>query len=293
MKLARWIQRSVPFAAVALAVTALPALAQYGRYSQGGQELFEWNGRVDREIQLVVRGNQVREERIGNTEPRGGRARTLSSMPRSDGQLNIQVVEGRGNVNVIQQPSRQNGYTAIVRIEDPQSGSDTYRLAAYWQDYSNGGYSNGEVYRNGNGDVIRGRDRDRDDRDDRGGDRGVYNGNGGYNPNAGAGRYGYPQSANTALHWSGNVDGELELRIQNGRVDYRNISGNQPTNIRADRGNMSMPRNAANMMVVQNQGRGTVSVIQQPSSWNGYTTVIRIRDPQGGYGFYDFNLMWQ
>ena len=47
------------------------------------------------------------------------------------------------------------------------------------------------------------------------------------------------------------------------------------------------------MTVVQNQGRGSVSVIQQPASWNGYTTVIRVKDPQGGYGFYDFNLIWQ
>src|SRR5579885_1921405 len=298
MTLVRWIQRSVPLATLALGATALPALAQYGQYGQNGQynqgqELFEWNGHVDREVQLVMRGGNVQVERIGNTEPRGGRVRTFSQMPRTDGQLRIQVIEGRGNVDVIQQPSRQNGYTAIVRVEDPRSGSDTYRLAAYWQGYAT---SNGDVY--GGGVNNRGRDRDRDgddDRRDNRDNRGVYNGNGngGYNNGTvGSSRYGYPQAKN-ALHWSGNVDGELEIRIQNGRVDYRNISGNQPSNIRADVGNLNMPRNNATVIAVQNQGRGTVSVIQQPSSWNGYTTVIRVRDPQGGYGFYDFNLMWQ
>jgi len=25
---------------------------------------------------------------------------------------------------------------------------------------------------------------------------------------------------------------------------------------------------------------------------NGYTAVIRVRDPQGGYGLYDFDLTW-
>jgi hypothetical protein len=54
-----------------------------------------------------------------------------------------------------------------------------------------------------------------------------------------------------------------------------------------------MPRTNATLTVAQNQGRGSVSVIQQPAQWNGYTTVIRIKDPQGGYGFYDFNLIWQ
>ena len=50
----------------------------------------------------------------------------------------MQVLNGRGDVDVIQQPSAQNNYTTIVRIQDPRSGSDNYRLAAYWQAYSNG-----------------------------------------------------------------------------------------------------------------------------------------------------------
>jgi hypothetical protein len=295
MKVSRWIQRALPLAGAATALSAFGAAAataqnalygvngQYGQVAQqNSQELFEWNGRVDREIQLVMRGNNVQVDRVGNTEPRGGRARAMSALPRMDGQVNVQLVRGRGRVDVIQQPSRQNGYTTIVRIEDPGSGSDNYRLAAYWQGYAS---SNGDVYStNPNGRRSRDRDRDDRDRDDR--DRGTVN-NGAY------GGYGNVQAANQALHWSGNVDGELEIRIQNGRVSYRTISGSQPTNIRADGGNLNMPRNAANLAVSQNQGRGTVSVMQQPSSWNGYTTVIRIRDPQSGSSFYDFNLLWQ
>ena len=41
---------------------------------------------------------------------------------------------------------------------------------------------------------------------------------------------------------------------------------------------------------VDSQGRGTVYVAQQPNASNGYTAVIRVRDPQGGYGFYDFEV---
>ena len=95
------------------------------------------------------------------------------------------------------------------------------------------------------------------------------------------------------MHWSGNVDDELEIRLQNGRVEYRTLRGAQPTSIRATNGNASMPRTNAQISVVQNQGRGSVTVVQQPSSWNGYTTVLRVKDPQGGYGYYDFDLMWQ
>jgi hypothetical protein len=264
MSMQRWIQRSVPFAAVAFVGAAPMAFAQ-------GQELFEWNGRVDREVQITMRGNSLRTTPIGRTEPGRARSRAMSALPRQDGQVTVQVLNGRGNVDVIEQPSAQNGYTTTIRIQDPGSGADNYRLVAYYQNYSNGEY----IGRN-NG---RGRGRDRDDVD-----RGRRD-NGGYNN----GQYGNQ----TALHWSGNVDDELEIRIQNGQVDYRTIHGAQPTSIRADRGSANMPRTNATMTVVQNQGRGSVSVIQQPSSRNGYTTVIRVKDPQGGYGFYDFNLIWQ
>jgi hypothetical protein len=269
----RWIQRSIPLAAVAL-IGAAPVL-----FAQG-QQLFEWNGRVDREVQVTMRGNSLRTMDIGRTEPGRERSRAFSALPRQDGQVTVQVVNGRGSVDVIQQPSAQNGYATTVRIQDPQGGADNYRLVAYWQPYSNGEYI---------GRDNRGRDRGRDrDRDDiyRGRDNG--RGNGGYN-NGQNGQYGNQ----TALHWSGNVDDELEIRIQNGQVNYRTVRGAQPTSIRADAGNLNMSRNGATLNVVQNQGRGSVSVIQQASQWNGYTTVIRIKDPQGGYGYYDFNLIWQ
>ncbi len=61
-------------------------------------------------------------------------------------------------------------------------------------------------------------------------------------------------ATSTMLHWSGNVDDELEIRIQNGRVTYRTLSGAQPTSVRVDAGNMSMPRGNANVTVVQNTG---------------------------------------
>lgn len=295
MSVQRWIQRSVPLAAVALVGAAPMLFAQ-------GQELFEWNGRVDREVQITMRGNNLWTTPIGQTEPGRAHSRAMSALPRQDGQVSIQVLNGRGSVDVIQQPSAQNGYTTTIRIQDPRGGADNYRLVAYWQTYSNGEYV-GRNRGRGRGrdrdgdrdDANRGRDRDRDDVDrGRDRDRGdVYRGrdNGGYD-NRQNGQYG--QYGNqTALHWSGNVDDELEIRIQNGQVDYRTVRGAQPTSIRADRGTLNMPRTNATLNVVQNQGRGSVSVIQQPAQWNGYTTVIRVKDPQGGYGFYDFNLIWQ
>jgi hypothetical protein len=288
MRLERWVARSIPLAAAVLTGGASMVLAQWGGQGQrqaNGQELFQWNGRVDREVQIVMRGGNVWTNDIGRTEPGRARSRALSVLPRQQGEVAVRVLDGRGDVDVIQQPTSRNGFTSIVRIRDPRGGADNYRLVAYWQ-----GYSNGDVYGRGRG-VGRGRNQggrdgvyrggnDNDD-DDRGRQRG-RDSNGQY------GNYG-----RSALHWTGNVDGELEIRVQNGRVDYRTLSGKEPVNVRADRGNADLGRSDARVSVVENQGRGTVSVVQQPSSWNGYTTVIRVNDPQGGYGYYDFDLFLQ
>jgi len=271
MRTQRWINRAIPLAAAAL-VGATPAVfAQWGRTQNQGQELFEWAGRVDREVQIVMRGNQLSTRNVGSSETGRARTRVMMQMPRQDGEVVAQVLNGRGNVDVIQQPTSQNGYTTVIRIVDNAGGSDNYRVTGYWQNYSNGDY----VGNSNNRGRARGRNRD-DIYDNR--DRsGVY----GRNSNQGI------------LHWSGNVDGELEIRIQNGRVAYRNLSGAQPTGVRADGGNMSMPRYDATVSVAEGSGRGSVYVIQQPSSNNGYTTVVRVRDPQGGYGYYDFDLVWR
>ena len=282
MRTQRGIQRTVLLAAAAIVGAAPMAFAQFGNGNRSGQELFEWTGRVDREIQIVMRGNQVSTRNVGNSETGRARSRVMMDLPRRDGQVVAQLENGRGNVDVIQQPSSQNGYTTIVRVSDAQGGSDNYRVAAYWQNYSNG-----DVYGR-----DRNRDRDRNDDNDRNGYPNRNRGNNGNNGNNGNGGYNN-NNGYQVMHWSGNVDGELEIRLQNGRVDYRNLSGAQPTNIRLDRGNMSMPQNGSQVAISQGSGRGSITVVQQPSSWNGYTTVIRVRDPQGGYGSYDFDLVWR
>jgi len=287
MNMHRWIWRSLSMASALVAGAASVSLAQWNNRNNR-EELFEWNGSVDREVQITMRGNRITTNNIGWTESNRYNARPMATLPRQDGQVFVQVVDGRGDVDVIEQPSAQNGYSTTVRIRDPRSGSDRYRVVAYYQGYGN---SNGDVYGNGRSHGRRGdemRRRDRDDDDDRNGvsgNRPVYGG--GVNGN-GNGGYG-----NTVLHWTGNVDDQLEIRLQNGRLEYRTLRGNQPTSIRVNDVGSQMPRSNATVSVMQHQGRGQVVIAQQPSAWNGYTTVLRVNDPQSGYGFYDFDLVWQ
>ena len=95
-----------------------------------------------------------------------------------------------------------------------------------------------------------------------------------------------------SVRWSGSVDDEVEIRIQGRNVETRRLSGNVVRDVRANINGRALPRRDLQVNVRERQGRGTVTVVQQPGQYNGYTAVIRIRDRQGGYGYYDFDVSW-
>src|SRR4051812_2488242 len=117
MSMHRWIWRSLPMAGAGLAGAASLSSAQWNNGNRGqGEELFEWNGSVDREVQIVMRGNRVWTNNIGSTESNRYNSRPMATLPRQDGQVVVRLVNGRGDVDVIQQPNASNGYSTTVRI---------------------------------------------------------------------------------------------------------------------------------------------------------------------------------
>jgi hypothetical protein len=196
----------------------------------------------------------------------------------------VRTLDGRGDVDVVQQPNARNDYTTIVRIVDRSGGSDRYRVSAFWQPgYSDdrGGWGRD---RDGYPPRVEGRDRSNDGGWSRDGGSGGNNGNGGYG--------GWGNSGHTVLHWSGAVDTEEEIRIQGRRADSRSLGGAGSRDVRSDMAG-GLPQRDMQLVIDQRQGRGSVFIVQQPSAWNGYTAVIRVRDPQGGFGYYDFDVDWR
>jgi hypothetical protein len=112
---------------------------QQQRQNRSQQELFEWSGRVDSEIRIQVNRNDASVMQAGRNERTSGRVRSMNALPPQDGTVTVQVLEGRGQVDVIQQPNSRNGYTAVVRVRDPQGGASRYRVAAYWTPNGNFG----------------------------------------------------------------------------------------------------------------------------------------------------------
>ena len=165
----RMTARLVSLAAVpiALALAAAPASAQFHaqqqpqqypqrypvqqqypqrtvqQYGYGQQEILNWQGPVDKEIRIAIQGGRASLIRVGNNERASGRVRAMAAVPAQPGYVTVQGLEGRGRVDVIQQPSAQNNYTTIIRLRDPDSGSMMYHIAAYWQPTGNMGNSSG------------------------------------------------------------------------------------------------------------------------------------------------------
>ncbi len=253
-----------------------------------GRTLFVWSGTVDREAIISMRGSNIETQGDGYDVFRDARYRVMDALPRENGVISIARADGRGEIEVIEQPSLFNGYTARVRVRDRQGGADRYRVVVTW-------------------DEARGwdrRDRRDDDRDNRGGyDRGGYD-RGGYdrggNDRGGYDRGGYERGrgdvnaafSSGGLRWSGDVDAVAEVRIQGRRVDYYARNGRQLFNVRADLRGAGLPDASVPLDLRRFAGRGNVYIAQYPRAFNNWTAIIRIDDSRGGSDVYDFDLRW-
>lgn len=100
---------------------------------QDGVGMLRWSGRVDDVVELRIRGRSVEAitrsgQRVSdvNLNVRGG------GLPARDVQIRLDRHAGRGTIEVTQQPSAWNNYTAVVRIFDPSGGASFYDFSAYW-----------------------------------------------------------------------------------------------------------------------------------------------------------------
>jgi hypothetical protein len=92
-----------------------------------------WRGKVDIETQLFIRGNNL-ETRVVAGPNWGGESFSFTSpLPTRKVEVSVNKKKGRGDVRVLQQPSRENDWTAVVQILDPGSGAKDYELEIFWR----------------------------------------------------------------------------------------------------------------------------------------------------------------
>jgi hypothetical protein len=91
-----------------------------------------WRGKVDDEIHVLVQGSNATVRVISGNSMGEGSSSFTSGLPRRQATVRLNQTKGRGPIEVFQQPSPDNEYTAIVRIRDPRGGSADYEFEIVW-----------------------------------------------------------------------------------------------------------------------------------------------------------------
>jgi hypothetical protein len=102
----------------------------YGGYAQPGS--LTWRGRVDDVTLLEIRDRSVRDRVISGQPAQRVNYNFSSALPRSEVQVTVDKRKGRGEVRVVEQPNRRNGYTAIIEIRDSSGGAADYEIEVRW-----------------------------------------------------------------------------------------------------------------------------------------------------------------
>ena len=88
---------------------------------------------VDDKVQLVIRSDTLEEHTLSGQPNPDGVFSFTSPLPDSPVTVEINKKKGRGKVRVLQQPSADNGFTAIVEIYDDGGGAREYQLEIFWK----------------------------------------------------------------------------------------------------------------------------------------------------------------
>lgn len=101
----------------------------FGRRTSGR---VRWRGTVDDEIHLVIRDDQLEVRTIGGSVYGSGTYNFTSPLPRRRTNVTATKINGRGDVTVIQQPSRDNNFTAVIQVRDSRGGARDYEVEVSW-----------------------------------------------------------------------------------------------------------------------------------------------------------------
>jgi len=85
---------------------------------------------VDGVVEVEIRGDTAVLRNLSGQPPSWRRFQCTGPLPRTVGDFRFDPQEGRGRQTLVRDP-RQGG-PAVVRIEDPQGGSEGYKFDIYW-----------------------------------------------------------------------------------------------------------------------------------------------------------------
>jgi len=118
---------------VAVAVAApKPLRADVSDGSRIGGVL-NWSGNVDDTIIVYVHRHDVRIETINGKNPSNVSMQFNGRVRERRGYVHLRTWNGRGDVQIVQQPTPANDFTAAVRIFDPQPSAGYYTFTLVYR----------------------------------------------------------------------------------------------------------------------------------------------------------------
>ncbi len=92
-----------------------------------------WRGSVDKKVHLTIKGDTLEQKAVEGADKEPGKFSFTTPLPAQA--VNVQVLrkEGRSKkIKVIQQPTAENDFTAIVEVHDDGGGARDYILEIFW-----------------------------------------------------------------------------------------------------------------------------------------------------------------
>jgi len=91
-----------------------------------------WRGRVDQTANITINGGNVETQTVEGSPVNGTDFNISGRLAYRPGTVNVRKIRGRGSVTIVQQPSSQNDFTAVIQVVDPNGGADNYEVEISW-----------------------------------------------------------------------------------------------------------------------------------------------------------------
>ena len=101
-------------------------------FPPSGSGRMTWRGTVDDDVRILIRGGTAQVETIGGSPYYDAVTNFTASLPMRRTNVTLTKRRGRGQMFIEQQPTRQNNFTAVIRIRDPRGGASEYEFDVSW-----------------------------------------------------------------------------------------------------------------------------------------------------------------
>jgi hypothetical protein len=127
------MKKSILLFSLILAAFSFSAFAQDVETSSSTEGRVFWRGMVDDVVRIKIQASDLSIETVSGRSYDEGNFSFTSPMPNDSVTVGVIKKEGRGTAAVVQQPTEENEFTAVIEVRDTKGGAKEYQLEIFWQ----------------------------------------------------------------------------------------------------------------------------------------------------------------